>query len=507
MFSRHKKILVGAPLVALALGTLVFLFAPRTYRSESRIFLRLGRESVGLDPTATTGQTLAVQQADRKDEVKSAIEILNSRGIIGQAVDKLGADVVLGRDGKTGMGLGHIVTAPIHWVVSLVKSVDPVSEREEAIVLVERHLYVNAERESTVIVVQYDADNPKLAQTVCDAVVDSYRNEHMRLHRSEESSPFFVEQQERLRTQLDQSLERVRGMKNELGLSSIDQRRTSLEAQFNAVELDRLTTEQQLATAQARIVDLEHRLAETPERLTASKKSMPNQGADLLRQQLYALQVKSMELKSRYSDAHPLMQAANEQLNEAKRVVAQQADERMETTDDINTIHRDLSLELKREQSLVAGLKARQVALGHQKESVLVSLRAVNDQDLKIDQLTRQADLARDRFMQYSRNMEEARIGKALASEGISNVSIVQSAVLAEKPISPSKPLVVVATLLMALAGTVALVLANERFGNPMSSEQNSTNGEVPGDRVKPRVVSRRLNGLAQASTQTQTPA
>jgi hypothetical protein len=59
----------------------------------------------------------------------------------------------------------------------------------------------------------------------------------------------------------------------------------------------------------------------------------------------------------------------------------------------------------------------------------------------------------------------------------------------------------------MALAGTVALVLANERFGNPMSSEQNSTNGEVPGDRVKPRVVSRRLNGLAQASTQTQTPA
>jgi uncharacterized protein involved in exopolysaccharide biosynthesis len=493
MLSRHKKVLVGAPLVALALGTLVFLFAPRTYRSESRIFLRLGRESVGLDPTATTGQTLAVQQADRKDEVKSAIEILDSRGIIGQAVDKLGAEVVLGRDNKKGIGLGHIVTAPLHWVISLVKSVDPVSEREEAIVLVERHLYVNAERESTVIVVQYDADNPKLAQTVCDAVVASYRNEHMRIHRSEESSPFFVEQQERLRTQLDQALEHVRGMKNELGLSSIDQRRTSLEAQFNAVELDRLTTEQQLATAQARIVDLEHRLAETPERLTASKKSMPNQGADLLRQQLYALQVKSMELKSRYS----------EQLKEAKRVVAQQADERMETTDDINTIHRDLSLELKREQSLVAGLKARQVELSHQKDLVLVSLRAVNDQDLKIDQLTRQADLARDRFMQYSRNMEEARIGKALASEGISNVSIVQSAVLAEKPVSPSKPLVVVATLLLALAGTIALVLASERFGNPMTGGENSNNGEAHGDQVKPRVVSRRLNGLSQPSPQT----
>src|SRR6476661_8344378 len=109
ILAQHRKLLIRVPLVALALGTLVFLFAPRTYRSESRIFLRLGRESVGLDPTATTGQTLAVQQADRKDEVKSAIEILDSRGIIGQAVDKLGADVVLGRDRINGIGIGYII--------------------------------------------------------------------------------------------------------------------------------------------------------------------------------------------------------------------------------------------------------------------------------------------------------------------------------------------------------------------------------------------------------------
>src|SRR5215475_7551840 len=100
MFVRHKKLIIRVPLIALALGAVVYLFAPRTYRSESRIFLRLGRESVGLDPTATTGQTLALQQADRKDEVKSAIEILKSRSIIGQAVDKVGADEVLGQGGK-----------------------------------------------------------------------------------------------------------------------------------------------------------------------------------------------------------------------------------------------------------------------------------------------------------------------------------------------------------------------------------------------------------------------
>jgi uncharacterized protein involved in exopolysaccharide biosynthesis len=493
---RNKKLLIAGPLVAVALGALVFLFAPRTYRSEARIFLRLGRESLAVDPTATTGQTLALQQADRKDEVKSAIEVLKSRRIIGEAVDKLGPDVVLGRDGANGSGLGRVVTAPLRWAVAIVKSIDPISEREEALLRIERHLHASAERESTVIVIQYDADRPKLAQTVCGAVVDAYRQQHMRIHRSEESRPFFAEQQERLRSQLDEALENVRRVKNELGLSSIDQRRTSLEAQFNAVELDRLSTEEQLATAKARIADLQRHLAEVPERLVGSKKSVPNQGADLLRQQLYALQVKVMDLQSRYSDEHPLVQAAKDQLQEAKRVLAQQADERMETTDDINTIHRELLLELKREQSLVAGLKARSTELARQKETVLAALRQVNDQDLKIDQLARQADLARDRFMQYSRNMEEARIDLALQSERISNVSIVQPAMLAEKPVSPSKPLVAAATLLLAVCGPLAFVMVRERFGD--QSHTDLSNGQPKG-----RVISRRLYGRREPSQQT----
>jgi uncharacterized protein involved in exopolysaccharide biosynthesis len=510
---RNKTVLVRGPLIALALGALVFLFAPRTYRSESRIFLRLGRESVGLDPTATTGQTLALQQADRKDEVKSAIEVLNSQSIIGQAVDKVGAPVVLGRDSKR-FSLIRIVTAPLRWIVSLVKSIDPISEREEAIILVRRHLYVSAERDSNVISVQYDAKSPKLAQTVCDAIIDAYQHEHIRIHRSEESRPFFTEQQERLRTELDYALERVRSVKNEMGLSTIEQRRNSLEAQFNAVELDRLSTEEQLATAQARVADLEKRITETPERLIGSKKSIPNQGADLLRQQLYALQVKVMELKARFKETHPLVKAAEEQLAEAKQVIAKQATERTETTDNINTIYRDLSLELKRDQSQVAGLKARITELSKQKQAVLVALRAVNDEDVKLDQLNRQADLARGRFMKYSQSMEEARIDKALEADRISNVSIVQAATLADKPVSPSKPLIVIATLLLAIAGPIAFVLGSERLHtwlHPVDVANNGSQtpgvGGTNGTRRRQRVASRRLSAHPQTLSHTQPPA
>lgn len=501
---RQKKTILLWIGGTLFLGLLVFVFAPRTYRSEARIFLRVGRESVGLDPTATTGQNMLLQQADRKDEVKSAIEVLKSRSVIAEAVDRLGADMVLGRrdaNGAKKISLTGIVTAPLHWLAAIVKSVDPVSDREEAIIRMERHLYVGAERESTVIGIEYDADTPQLAQAVCDAIVDVYQQENMRIHRSDESRPFFTEQQDRLRSQLDDALESVRKVKNELGLSSVQERRTSLETQFNAVELDRLNTEQQLATSQARIVDLEHQLTLVPERLVGSKKSVPNQGADLLRQQLYALEVKAMDLQARYSDSHPLVKAAKDQLTEAKQVLTQQSEARMETTDDINPIHRNLSLEFKREQSAVAGLKARATELGQQKESVLSGLRAINDQDLKLDQLTRQADLARDKYLQYARNMEEARIDIALQNERISNVSVLQPATLAEKPVSPSKPLLAAATLLLAIAGAGALTLGRERFGNrtdnPAEDElafDAPTSGEVVSSRVR-----RRVNGQPQS--------
>ena len=169
---RHKFKVIICPLLAIALGAAVLIYCPRTYRSEAQLFMRIGRESMGIDPTATAGQTVPLQQFDRKDEIKSSIQVLKSRAIISKAVDKLGSDVILARNGnnpKKSNPLVDKVTAPLHQLLAYVKSLDPVSEREEAIIEVERNLNVESERESTLIVVQYDAESPQLAQTVCNA--------------------------------------------------------------------------------------------------------------------------------------------------------------------------------------------------------------------------------------------------------------------------------------------------------------------------------------------------
>ena len=101
----------------------------------------------------------------------------------------------------------------------------------------------------------------------------------------------------------------------------------------------------------------------------------------------------------------------------------------------------------------------------------------------QLDQLNRQAELARDKFLQYSRNMEEAFIDVALESQKINNVSVVQPATLAEKPVSPSKAMVALATLVLAVAGTGALVLLSERPSQNLYGDEDyePTNGTVNG--------------------------
>jgi uncharacterized protein involved in exopolysaccharide biosynthesis len=211
-----------------------------------------------------------------------------------------------------------------------------------------------------------------------------------------------------------------------------------------------------------------------------------------------------MDLQARYTENHPKVRAVNEQLKEAQQVVAEQADDRSETTDEINPIYRQLMLDLKQERGVLAGLKARLVTLAEQNRAILGSLQALNAHELKIDQLSRDADLARDKYAQYSKNLEEARMDKELEKDGINNLSVVQPASLNERPASPSKPLVALATLILATAGTAVLVVASEWLrlqpvtanGYAYGVRRPVANG-ASGHRVRHRALSAKTNGHA----------
>ena len=91
---RHKWKMVFFFTTAVCLVTAVTICSSAIYRSEAKLLLKIGRESVTLDPTAATGPVMHVTQS-RRSEINSEIEILRGRDLIEQVIDSIGCDQLL----------------------------------------------------------------------------------------------------------------------------------------------------------------------------------------------------------------------------------------------------------------------------------------------------------------------------------------------------------------------------------------------------------------------------
>lgn len=472
---RHKWKAILIPTLVLGAGVAIALFLPRTYRSEAKLALQVGRQSVNIDPTAQTGQQMiAIQQQGREAEVITAMDLLRSRGVIAKVVERLGADYVLRGGPETegeppsdfAVAIDETLGEAARWAITQIKSIDPVSREEEAIIEVEDNLDVDAERDSTLILVSYNTDSAIGAQKVLQTLIDVYQEEHLRIHRNEGSRLFFQRQEKEFRDKYDAAMGAVRDAKDEMGVASVEARRQNLEAQLQSTTLAVFAAETDRRAALSELEDLKAQLSDLPERLIASKTSIPNEGADLMREQLYALQVRQADLKARYSDTHPLVTAVTRQVEEAQQVVDGESNVREETVDDINPIHRQLSLSLKQKQSELASLEGRLEALAKQESEVRKNLAKVNTDAVTLSQLEREESLASRKFYRYADNLEQARIDEELQRQKVSSINIAQDPTLAEKPVSPAKAVIALASMVLAMAGTFATILGFEQLND-----------------------------------------
>ena len=242
VFRHKKKVIAFNFLVILAVVAVVFLW-PRKYRSEAKIWIKIGRENTKLDPTAATGERISMQEADREDEIISIVDVLSSRGVAAGAVESLGPKVVLGEEplpNAESTSNSNPITdgakALIGNAVQMIKQIDPISKKEEAIQEILDAMEVKVERKSNVISVAYDTKSPALAQAVVGEIIDVYKAEHSRIHHTAGSRSFFSEQRQTLQERVAEASEALKQAKDRIGLASIDGQRQILEAEMLSVQ-------------------------------------------------------------------------------------------------------------------------------------------------------------------------------------------------------------------------------------------------------------------------------
>ncbi len=503
---RHRKKAAAAFLLVMTATVLITLMMPKAYLSESKLFVRLGRENAMLDPAATLGEKSVVAvPLSREAEINSVATMLASRAVVEQAVDKIGPELILegppsAPSTETGSRLREGLAKALESLKGLVSSSE-LPPRERAVEQLTKDLGIEPVRNTNVVLVSYEASQPELAQKVVASVVDTYLDQHVRLNRTSGAYEFFSEHTKRLRDELERLEEQLRDLKTSTGLASVGQRREQIVTRIGRLEDDLLGVEAARSETQAKVDALRAKLAALPkEQIVETNTGIGNTGTDLIRERFFALQVQEKEAATIYTEEHPKLKAIREQLAEAERILTQQEPTRTEVTTSPDTTYEQTRLALVAEEPALESLVAKCATLQSQLTTERASLATLNANETRIAQLQRETELREAEYRKYATNLEEARIDQAMETQRMSNISVVQPASLQPRAVRPRKAMNLALGFLVAACAAFGVALLAE-FTRPPEPRDKEKEDHAP--RPKLATVSRLSPGSFTAVRKT----
>lgn len=504
----------------LAVVVVAWRMAPRSYSSEAKLFVRVGRETVTLDPTATTGQTISIYEA-RETELNSALDILSSRAIHEMVVDRLGAAVVLGKARLPAQTLDPqpdpvrvaasrstaqeiaakpapvrsqrmprtraisdeaVVTEnatsasrsseqePVTVMGSGPSPVDQTT-RETAVQNLARMVSVAQGKKSGVITVTANAESPELAQRILQTTIDSFRVQHLRMNHTAGSYEFFVEQVAEGKRQLSRASEELRQAKDRLGISSIEGQRKLLQDQLGALATARLEASSLLATSEATGKELRKGLNRIPALLVSQETTgLMADGRDRTRQALAELELREQQLLVKYTEVHPEVVSIRQQIARARALLQSPPGDTASRTRTPNPVAQQLEIRIAEEEARREASRARSEILMADTRAVQSRLETLNASEGEIQRLEKQVETLQASLKSYTEKTEQARINQRLEEERISNINVVQPPTLSSKANSPNGKTVFLLGGVLAVLSGVGLPFGWElgRRGGPL---------------------------------------
>jgi polysaccharide biosynthesis protein PslE len=446
---RHRRRAAQVFVGLLAIAIVGALLLPRMYESEAKLMVKIGRESVTLDPTATVGQTLSVYDS-RETEVNTVLEIMGSRAVLDDVVTELGPQFVL-----QGSGAGDEPRDPA-------VPIEP-ALREEAIEALQESTIVDRGTKSNIVSVVVRSYSPEAARRIARAMLDAFRGRYLTANRTAGSFDFFVDQERVVAARLAEATGELNDVRNGLGVGTVEAERAKVEAQLASVESQRMTNGAALAAANARIAALERSIATLPERRVSQEVTgFAEDAAGRTRSQIYALKLEEHDLLTRFQTWHPDVIAVHERIDDAERTLQVESARTTQTTTADDPARRQLELALLTERSDAESFRAGAQELDRQHAATLDRLRRLNESEARLVQLGQRVDRLRADHRDYAGKLEQARIDQALAEDRISNVNVWQQPTLVSKPVGSQRRLVCVLGLFVAALGAAGTAFGLE---------------------------------------------
>lgn len=427
-----------------AVGILAALQIKPKFESDASLLVQLGRESAGLDPTATTGEMTPIYET-REQELNSALEVMQSRKLLEAVLAVIGEDIIL-KPERFDFNTWQQSLQDATW-----SELDPElrhhsdKTKELAIAVLHRTVNLGVSRSSNVMSLSSTAVTPELAQAITTTMLEAFRKEHVRLYKSR-GFDFFTEQVRMLDFQLNEAREAVIVRKNELGVMSIDGERVRLEDELTALEKSMQASGPDLAGALAAIQVYEQTIKSLPDR------TQPHDATDTLRKTLNELEQQRSMLLTKYMPRHHRVEAVEHQIATLNEQLADPKNKNA-----ANPTLRELEIALANERAKVSALEASIIEQRKTQALLRVQLTRLNDAEVGMAMLADQVNELTAAKSKATLKLDQARVLDRLSAEQISNIRIVQPPTFNPTSMSPSRSMVALGGLFVGLVAALII--------------------------------------------------
>jgi uncharacterized protein involved in exopolysaccharide biosynthesis len=437
---RRKILFIASFVLILGVVIVAGVLIPPPFKSQMAVLVNRER----IDPMVTTETTTQMSPnsstAVTVEEINSEAELLLSQDVLKKVA--------------LATGLDH-QSSSLAWLFPAKSEGERI---ESAVKKLAKKLKIKNATNSNLIEISYSSSDPQQSFAVLNSLANFYVEKHVEVHRAPGSSQFFAQETQKYHDALQESEANLRSFSREQGVAAPDVQRTYL-AQTVATSIGQLyTAEQAIASDEQRIRSDQEQIGRTPQRFATQEAATPaDRLLEDLNAALLAAQTKRTQLVLKYDPTYPLVQEADQEIEQTKAAIAQAEKTKYVTqTTDADPTYQSLRGDLAKTQADLAGQRAGADALRGGIEKMKAQMVDLDQKALTQGDLLREAKANEDNYLRYLGKREQERTSDALDKTRIGNVSIAVPPAIPVLPVY-SVPIVIVVAFGLALVLSIGL--------------------------------------------------
>lgn len=448
IFFKHRTMILTIFSIVVALVTLASFIVSPVYEAQSTLLVKLGREYMTRPEVGTSPPVMSMNQ---QEVLNSEIQILRSPDLAARVIETL----------KLGQIYPDLEKNPP-------RGMRPI---DAAVAIFEKKLIVTDVRKSSVLQVSFRHENPQIASKAVNLLVEYFKEKHLQVFSSPQSS-FLEGQVATFRDKLMASETEMQSFKQQNRVYSLEEQRTLLLQQRNALASETMTTRNRMDELQERLGTLRSRT----KALTSSNALYTQTERDKIiveaKSRLLALEISQQELLRKYKEDNKLVVENRKQIQLVKDFLREQEADISRKVLTGNSVYQEAQKDAVRTEADLSAQSAKYATLKVQLGQLDGEIRALDLREKEMQNLKRELATNEKNFQIYGDKMEEARIIDDMNRLKMANISVIQPAQVPVEPVTPKKGLNILLGIVFGSLSGLGFALFSERNSQGLVSPE-----------------------------------